>query len=89
MCERLISDDEAQRNRAARKLLRLYRAEVGVTGGNLHIAVDDGNLTDEHLKFCLDRARGLEDWLGAACAAILLTMQSQDRFDARAFWWSV
>lgn len=88
MPERLISDDEAQRNRAARKVLRLYRGEVGVTGGNLHIALDDGNLSDKDLKFCLDRASGLSDWLGVACAAIMLTMDKVTREECREFWWS-
>ena len=37
--------------RAEKLIARVY--EHGSVGGNLHIVIDDWNIEDEHIKFCI------------------------------------
>lgn len=61
-------------------LVRAYYAkpENGV-GGNLHIVLDDGNVEDSHVRFCLDRAHEAGDADGIALAGLLLRMSRTQR----------
>lgn len=58
--------------------------EVECTGGSLHIVLDDGNLADSHVRFCLDEARKIGDRFGEALASVLLRMSVTQRAKLRA-----
>jgi hypothetical protein len=47
--------------------------------GSLHVVLDDGNLEDSHVRFCLDWAREEGDAEGADLAALLLQMSRTQR----------
>lgn len=57
----------------------LYSLPQHGVGGHLHIVLDDGNVQDDDLAYCLDRAR--EDGCAAcyALALILLQMSGTQR----------
>lgn len=48
-------------------------------GGNLHIVLDDGNIEDSSVQFCLDRAREEGDGPGVELAEMLLKMSKTQR----------
>lgn len=47
--------------------------------GSLHIVLDDGNIKDEHVRHCLDKALERNDLEGAQLAETLLTMSKTQR----------
>lgn len=52
--------------------IRFYVKELGnTTGGNLHIALDDGNLSEGNLYFCQRAAREAGDTFGIFLATLL------------------
>ena len=50
-----------------------------ITGGCLHIVLDDGNYEDEHVKFCVDYAIKRHDLAAEEIARELLKMNVQHR----------
>jgi hypothetical protein len=49
------------------------------TWGSLHIVLDDGNIYDDHVQFCIDYARERGDVEGAELGEILLRMSRTQR----------
>lgn len=47
--------------------------------GNLHIAMDDGNLEDDNIQWCLKFANEEGDQHGARLAQMLLELSYEDR----------
>jgi hypothetical protein len=47
--------------------------------GSLHIVLDDGNVGDDHVRYCLEQARAIGDDEGASLAEILLRMSKTQR----------
>lgn len=47
--------------------------------GNLHIVLDDGNVDDQSVKYCLESARGCGDAEGVRLAEVLLKMSKTQR----------
>jgi hypothetical protein len=61
-------------------LIRAYYAKPGnLVGGNLHAVLDDGNLADGHIEWCLARARDEGDADGVLLAELLLQMTPTQR----------
>lgn len=61
-------------------LLREFVSQPGNSvGGNLHIVLDDGNVKDEDVQFCLERCREQRDQVGERLAAVLLHMSKTQR----------
>lgn len=60
--------------------------ENGV-GGSLHIVLDDGNIRDSDLRFCLDYALTKGDTEGAALARLLLGMTKTQRKKVHALFY--
>lgn len=58
-----------------------YRKPGNETGGSLHIALDDGNLTDDDLRWCVHHARERGDHDAVWIAARLLTFNQEARAD--------
>ena len=48
-------------------------------GGNLHIVLDDGNLEDFHIKFCIKEAEKEEDKVGQKIGEMLLELTMKER----------
>lgn len=55
-----------------------YRSRHGAWGA-LHVVLDDGNVSDDSVRYCLDAARDAGDCEGAALAQILLMMSKTQR----------
>lgn len=48
-------------------------------GGSLHICLDDGNMENDHVDFCLNWARQNADSMGEAIALFLQSMSADER----------
>ena len=59
-------------------LVKEYYKENPV-GGNLHIVLDDGNVKDSNVQFCLNQAEENGDVKGVELAKILLQMSKTQR----------
>lgn len=61
-------------------LLKAYIAKKGNTvGGSLHIVLEDGNIEDGHVAFCIKDASERGDTEGAMLASMLLRMSKTQR----------
>jgi len=49
------------------------------TWGSLHIVLDDGNVEESHVAFCVSWAIEHDDWEGANLGAVLLRMSKTQR----------
>jgi hypothetical protein len=55
-----------------------YSMEGNKVGGNLHIILDDGNINDSSINFCLNQATIKGDKLGIElCKLLLLASKTQ------------
>lgn len=61
------------------KLVHAYYANGNGAGGNLHIVLDDGNIRDGDVLFCLERAKECGDTDGIEIANLLLAMSKTQR----------
>ena len=50
-----------------------------LTGGSLHIVLDDGNVRDSDVMFCLELAKQRDDTKGIELANLLLRMSTTQR----------
>ena len=55
--------------------------EGNPAGGNLHVCLDDGNMEDGNVWWCLQEAAKEKDLDGVLIACLLLGMSEDDRFD--------
>ncbi len=61
-------------------LVRDYYARPGNgVGGSLHIVLDDGNVSDDNVRFCIEWAHKQGDIAGAELGEILLRMSRTQR----------
>ena len=61
-------------------LVRAYYAKAGNgVGGSLHIVLEDGNVTDDNVRYCLNWAREHGDTDGVRLAELLLRMSKTQR----------
>lgn len=61
-------------------LVRAYYAKPGNSaGGSLHIVLDDGNVSDAHIRFCMDEAQKNGDEDGVILARLLLSLSKTQR----------
>lgn len=76
----LIPDKPADRPTVPQVLpfVRAYYNDHSV-GGSLHIVLDDGNLEDGHIRFCIDSANERGDAAGAMLGRLLLEMTRTQR----------
>lgn len=65
------------------RFARAYYNDHGV-GGSLHIVLDDGNLEDSSVQFCIERAEERGDAPGAELGRMLLQMTLTQRRSVRA-----
>lgn len=56
-----------------------YRMPGNGAGGSLHIVLDDGNVDEDSVRFCLTYARDRDDAVGVALANVLLSLTDDDR----------
>lgn len=56
-----------------------YAIPGNENGGNLHIALEDGNLEDSHIEFCWETASECHDHEGMKLADALLKMSFEER----------
>jgi len=61
-------------------IAKAYLAKPGnAVGGSLHIVLDDGNVQDSHVDFCIDCARQRGDEDGVLLATLLRQMSRTQR----------
>lgn len=61
-------------------LVREYLSIAGnLAGGNLHIVLDDGNVDDASVRFCIARAEASQDVEGVELGKKLLAMSKTQR----------
>lgn len=56
-------------------------------GGSLHIVLDDGNVNDGHVEWCIEHARELGDEDGVKLGKILLQMSKTQRLKLNGCWY--
>ena len=56
-----------------------YAMEGNGAGGSLHIVLDDGNVNDGHVQFCIEFAQERDDPDGVLLARVLLAMSPTQR----------
>lgn len=56
-----------------------YQLAGNGAGGSLHIVLDDGNVGDSSVEFCVEYARQAEDRVGEHLAMVLLRMSKTQR----------
>jgi hypothetical protein len=61
-------------------LLRNYYA-TNPSGGSLHVCLDDGNMEDGNVWFCLEWAAKERDLMGVQIACWLLALDEDTRYD--------
>ena len=65
-------------------LVRAYLAKEGnICGGSLHIVLEDGNVADCDVTFCIEWAREHGDPEGEKLGQLLLTMSRTQRLKIR------
>lgn len=57
---------------------RAYR-EANQTWGSLHIVMEDGNVRDKHVRFCIESALEQGDTKGHELACLLLGLSTTQR----------
>ena len=61
-------------------LLKLFRQNPdNIVGGNLHIFLEDENVHDDHIKFCLERCIERGDLLGQSICRLSMKMSITQR----------
>ena len=65
----------------------LYSLEDCMTGGPLHILVDDGNYEDQHIQFCLDECSKQPDLLSSQLGAIICREYQKMSMEERAIFY--
>lgn len=61
-------------------LVKAYKEKSGnAVGGSLHIVLDDGNISDDNIKYCLHWAEKQNDPDGVELARLLLQMSKTQR----------
>jgi hypothetical protein len=61
-------------------LIRIYEEREGnENGGSLHIVLEDGNVQDSSLTYCVEYALEQKDFLAAEIATMLLQFNPEDR----------
>jgi hypothetical protein len=58
---------------------KYYSKNGNEAGGNCHIALDDGNLSDRSLQFCVERCQESSDWDGKHIMELMLLMTRSQR----------
>ncbi len=56
-----------------------YEKEGNGCGGNLHIVLDDGNIEDDHILYCLGKCKIYFDSDGMVICTLLLKMSKTQR----------
>lgn len=56
-----------------------YSQSKNSVGGNLHIVIEDGNIDNYSIKFCLEQAKEQKDEEGIIIANLLLQMSKTQR----------
>ncbi len=74
---------------------KLYSIPECETGGPLHIVLDDSNVSDSNIIWCLDHCRDqyfVTDEIASLCyqiGGLLLTVPEKDRYDLVDHAWNI
>lgn len=69
---------------AIRRIRPYYAANP--SGGELHVALDDGNLDASDVLWCLNQAQSVGDKEAVAIAKMLLDMSVDERYELYEFY---
>jgi hypothetical protein len=61
--------------------------EENSVGGSLHIVLDDGNVEDGHVEYCIEYAKEVGDVDGVKLGKILLKMSKTQRLKLVETWY--
>lgn len=60
-------------------VLEYYALPGNLVGGNLHIVLDDGNVKNSDVEFCINKCREYNDLKGIVLCELLLRMSKTQR----------
>ena len=63
-----------------KKIENYYNQEGNCCGGSLHIVLDDFNIEDSHITYCVEHAKNKKDQDAVEIGEELLKLSLQDRF---------
>ena len=78
-CEALLVRGTKPRVPEVSPLVRAYYDLGNITGGSLHIVLDDGNVEDHHVQFCVQYAIDHGDRPGEVLGRVLMLMSKTQR----------
>ena len=72
-------------------LIKFYYKDLeNPTGGYLHVALDDGNLTENDIWFCQERSKEHGDTLGYFLATLMRSFAESELLDLyEKDWWNM
>jgi hypothetical protein len=56
-----------------------YSTDGNAAGGYLHIVLDDGNLEDDDIRFCIEQAKMAGDFNGVLLGYVMLLLSLPER----------
>lgn len=56
-----------------------YNNLENIVGGNLHIVLDDNNVDDDSIKYCLEDCKRTDDTFGIFLCLVLLQFTEEER----------
>jgi hypothetical protein len=65
-----------------------YSTDGNAAGGYLHIVLDDGNLEDDDIIFCIEQAKMAGDFNGVLLGYVLLLLNLSEREKAYNKFWN-
>lgn len=60
-------------------IVAYYKVPGNEAGGGCHVVLDDGNVDDDDLRFCIDECEADGDWLGVAIMRAMLALPVSER----------
>lgn len=63
--------------------------ETEITGGSLHIILDDCNTTDKDVLFCLEHSKNKKDFWGEQLCNLLLCFSEEERTNIIVYSWDI
>lgn len=83
----MVASDKPTVPEVLPQVVEYYRLPGNGAGGSLHIVLDEGNVSDDNVRFCIGWARDHGDDAGVQLAEVLLRMSRTQRRKLYAMSW--